>query len=391
MKYAFKNLVTFFKTERMIFLLIILCVFSSVMVLHFSYGLYQNFHVIRTEAESDLKEIEIEIIDPERVTKAELECCLLSLSENFNDAVKMYIVEPVIEPFHNKADYWGSLCVRFTIQNHTISPCAVFQENLTKFGTLVEGEYFTPEQEASGARVVIVGNDMGDYDSCTDSITLRNDESGFWVSIQDKKYEVIGVQQMTCTPLIPFASLDGDTPLEKTVDISFYRSMTRSQYEELSLAFMEQFQDAVVVPSLDIPESENLYLYNTILIISVAISILAAANFAVLYQYMLEKRRREIAIFQICGCPKFRAFRIFLTECLLIMLPVYLIAAVTFAKLLLPQFRDVFPYMEPSYNANIYAAIFSIYCVTSLVILFALIANQIKGKTLAESKGRYVS
>lgn len=49
MKYTLKNLRSFFLTEKMIFLLIIVCIVTSSFIINFSYGLYQNFHVKKAE------------------------------------------------------------------------------------------------------------------------------------------------------------------------------------------------------------------------------------------------------------------------------------------------------------------------------------------------------
>lgn len=390
MKFSLHNLLTFYKTERMLFILIVLCVMSSTIVLHFAYGLYQNYHVIRVEKENEMQEMVVEIVDPTRVTKEALETCLLSLSDDVNHSVVDYIVHPVIEPLTSLGEEngWGYFDVRFTIKDHAIAPCGIFRENLEQYGTLYEGRYFTAEEEATGAAVAIIGDDAGSNRSCIDYITIRNDKNGHLIQLGDRVFQVIGVQKMTILPIIPFNSLEANTQLNHNIYICMDRSITRSQYEEIRDVLSNQFQNAIIIPELVITETEDVYFYNTILLISVAVSLLAAANFSIIYQYMLEKRRKVIAVFRICGCKKIQALGIFLGECLMIILPAYLISAVTYAKLLLPQLSPLFPYMAASYHPGIYAAIFVIYLFTTLMTLLLMMTGQIHRKSLLECKGR---
>ena len=103
---------------------------------------------------------------------------------------------------------------------------------------------------------------------------------------------------MTGCPMIPFLSLDDNTQMKDSVLIWFENIMTRSQYNELKDAFESRFGSAITVPELDIPETGQRYLYRTILMICAAIALLAAANFSVLYQYLLEQRKKQIVIKQ---------------------------------------------------------------------------------------------
>ena len=54
MKYILKNLKALIKNEGMIFMLMIVCIISSSLIINFSYGLYQNYNVIKNESKSDL-------------------------------------------------------------------------------------------------------------------------------------------------------------------------------------------------------------------------------------------------------------------------------------------------------------------------------------------------
>lgn len=101
MKYVFKNLKSFIYTEKMIFLLILLCVSSSSIVINFAYGLYQNYNIVKIEENSGLNSFEIEVTNSTMVTKENLKECVLSLSESINNNIDMYYIFPIIEPFYS--------------------------------------------------------------------------------------------------------------------------------------------------------------------------------------------------------------------------------------------------------------------------------------------------
>lgn len=391
MKYVFYNLRNFCKIEPLLFVLIMLCVMSSAIVLHFSYGLYQNYHVIIVEKENEMNELVIEIVDPTRVTKEKYENALLSLPDDVNDAVIMYLVQPKIEPIAsmNLENGWGYMEIRFTIRNQKVVPCEIFHDNLEKYGTMVRGRYFTDEEEKNGSLVALIGGDSGSISSCTDYLTIQDDAEGHFIQIGNRIFQVVGEQKMTCIPIIPFNSLYPDTQLYHHLYITKDRPFTQSEYEEIRNVLSEKFGDAIKIPELDLTETEDIYFYRTILLIAAAISALAAANFSIIYQYMLEKRSKEITIFRICGCSKTQATGIFLVECLVMIVPVYLLSAIIYAKLLLPQLSSMFPYMEGSYTLAIYFAIFLIYLGITLIVLSIMVSQQIRRKSLLESKRGY--
>lgn len=57
MTHILRNLRGLWRNERLLLAIMVLCVFSSALLLQFAYGLYQNYHVQRTEADSELKTV----------------------------------------------------------------------------------------------------------------------------------------------------------------------------------------------------------------------------------------------------------------------------------------------------------------------------------------------
>ena len=191
------------------------------------------------------------------------------------------------------------------------------------------------------------------------------------IVFQGKKYKIIGLQKMH--PLIvPFESLNDDTPIDLLL-FNFKNPLTRSQYNEIKEKIQSNIGDLASIPELNIPEPENYYLYNTIIFISALIAILAAINFAILYQYVLTKRRKTLSIFRICGCTITRAFKMLISECMIITIPTFVLTSLIFDKTALPILSKYFEYIESAYSIKLYLLIFVIYVFFCFIILSLMI------------------
>ena len=391
MKYTIKNFRSFIRTEKMIFLLILLCIVTSSFIINFSYGLYQNYNVIKEEQESEFKDLCITINDSDSVTKDKLKNCVFSISDKTNKSISMYLVFPIIEPFYSMQDNgWNRVTIRFTAENGIIKPSTAFAQQIEENGKMISGEYFTEEQEENGDLVALVRSPVDpEYKDTmvdvTSEITTRIEGKKRWVEIQNKEYEVIGYHEYLATPYFPFESLDDPTTFQDSITLIFPNSMTNSQYKEIKMNFEGMFGSAITVPELDIPESENYYLYNTIIIISIMIAILAAINFAVLYKYILSKRIKTLTIFRICGCTRSKTLAMFLSECMMIAVPLFALTTLIYDKFVLPKLGQHLEYIESAYSPKLYLLIFGIYITATLIVLLLMI-NVFLRKTICEAK-----
>ncbi|MCM1228261.1 MAG: hypothetical protein NC320_12735 [Clostridium sp.] len=365
----------------MIFILVIICVMASSFIINFSYGLYQNYNVVKENETSELYELEIPFnndLTGNYADKKTLRDTVLSFSDTLNENIDMYLVQPYSDEV---TEMDGGVDVRFTIKNGDFAPCEIFKENLQKFGNLISGEYFSEEQEKKGETVALVTVENPDDDDITKKLKI-NDET---ILFQDKEYKIIGVQLFQVL-IVPFESLNDDTPIN-SLYLEFIKPLTRSQYDEVKEKISMAFGNLAEIPELDIPESENYYLYNTIIMISVLIAVLAAINFAVLYKYILSKRIKSLSVFRICGCTKFRALRMFLSECMLITVPVFALTALCYDRLVLPVLAKHFEYIRSAYSLTLYLIIFAIYVFSSLIVLGIMIYFGFLRKTIRETKG----
>ncbi|MGN1102781.1 MAG: FtsX-like permease family protein, partial [Huintestinicola sp.] len=170
----------------------------------------------------------------------------------------------------------------------------------------------------------------------------------------------------------------------------FNTDISRSQYDDIVGSVAMNMGDTAKVPDMDISPASELFFYRTILLISVLISVLASLNFAVLYRFVLQKRIKTLTIFRICGCTKGRIIRLYLSECMLVGLPVFALTELLYAKLVLPLLSDIFEYIGYAYSPLLYLAIFGIYAVSSFVILLVMISIYISRRSINELKAGVV-
>lgn len=368
MKYVIKNLKISIKEEKTIFFLMIICVITSAFIINFSYGLYQNYNIIKNEAESGLYEIRIQMNNTEDnyASSGEIKETLFSFSESLNDAIDMHYLS--FESEDVRYDFFSDVEVRFRIDNGKILPCEIFRENLESQGILLSGRYFTDEQEMNGENVALISDDRHNAVSCAEKLMIDEDTIFF----MGKEYKIIGKTKIFKV-LVPFNTLDDDIPIKELI-FNFSDVMTRSQYNEIKEKIQKNFGEIADIPELDIPEAESYYYYNTIIIIAVLIAVFAAINFAFLYKYILSKRIKSLAVFRICGCTRGKALRIFLSECMVITIPCFIFATLLYALLLLPFFSEYFEDMSDAYSIKIYIILFAAYVISSLIVLTIMIS-----------------
>ncbi|MDR0920233.1 MAG: ABC transporter permease [Oscillospiraceae bacterium] len=359
--------------------------------MNFSYGLYQNYNTVKDEKESDLYDFEIAFnqTDEKYVTQEMLKTAALSLQPKTTETINVFYTE------YNVIELDGKIGrANFTVKDGKFVPCETLYENLVEFLNWISGDFFSQTQEENGEKVCLAfGNpdttisnltDFG-YDKTIISKTDENGNESDYLTINNVEYKIIGYQKLRDF-IIPFNSMDGDIKLGGSLIMNFDKPMTRTQYEDIKYAFESTMGELCSVPLLDIPESENYYLYNTIIIISILIAVLAAINFSALYKYVLTKRTKTLAIFRMCGLKKSRAMTMFLTECMVITIPIFAVSTLIYSNLLLPIFAEKFKYISDAYSLGLYLLIFAIYVLSSLIVLFIMIHFSFLNKSLASTE-----
>lgn len=392
MMYIFLNLKNLAKNEKFIFAVMLVCIFVSAWIMTFSYGLYQNYHSMRIESETDSKEICPEIAAGETLTQGELKLYLNSLSDTVLFGTNVIYCSTSFNFEHidpNSSESYmreAAVVSRFTVSGGEYRTSPYIADMWNNNAMIKTGHYFSDADETEGLCVAMVDDawvndplrrlDYAELLDGSDTITLFGE-----------KYSIIGTHS-SFGAAVPFLSLPGDAVMDSFI-LSFENAVSRKSYDELKRRAGEILPGKLIFPELPFPDEESIYIYNNIMLISVLIAALTIINFALLYDFIFKKRRRQLAIMRICGCTPLRAWGICLGECCVVCVPVFLLGVATFIPFTHGFLSDIFIYMEDSYTPAIYAAIFIIYLVMLLVIMGVKLIVQIN-KTLSEAQKKGV-
>jgi len=375
MSYILKNIMRFLKNERLIFCVIVICVLCSSLILNFSYGLYQNYNVKKTESEIELNTIFPTIAEGCTLTKRDLQNYSMALTQETLDAMEVICGMAELDNF--KAEDYGELYMRFTIRDGRFQICEHTKESFERQGQLLTGRYITNEEEANGAYVALNSIEMGD--------TLSDGEGK--IRLFGNDYTVIGTYKgASSLPIVPFLTIPDSLQLTG-VGIMFYHNVTKAQYNELTSVAEDILPGKLVFDDLQFPDSDTVYLYNNIMLIAILISLVSAINFTMLYLYMVKKRSHELSVFRICGCTKSKAVHYYLGECILISVPTYFAGIGLYIILLKQVLSGAFEFMEQAYNWKIYLSIFLIYLTVVLLLMEIVIRNKVSSSVMDSLRG----
>lgn len=204
MKQVLRNIGRTICHEKMIFLVMCVCIFTSSVILNFAYGLYRNYDQEKYEADLDLQEIEVEI-DPDMILrKSDLQRYVESLSSETLNAISIWFIAGHLEYFEGSNYPW--LDCRFVYRDGNYTIPDEFREKKEKFQ--YSGRFISNEEESQGAYVTVVANTDGNgWNHYTEDLRVGENE----IEMFGKTYEVIGeTRQGAVTPIIPFLTVPDD-------------------------------------------------------------------------------------------------------------------------------------------------------------------------------------
>lgn len=376
MKYILKNIILFKKNQPVFLVLIIVSVFITSIMINFSYGLYLNYRDKKNSEIDALRHLQIEINEDADLTKSNLEDCILHLPTDLEQLINTIRVR--------LEDNGVGIDCAIAVRDGTYITPAVYRDNLIKANFI--DSYFTDKQEKNGDLVAL----CWDYRKANQFPLQGNNlvQEGDFLQIQGNSYQVIGLQTWSDYHImLPFGSLNPETILDSNegIYLHFNKAISKRQYDKLYAAFNGHFGDKIQIPSLPLDPSDNRSLYNTIMLISVCITIIAAINFAILFQYIMLQREKTLAVYRICGLRKTQAVLIYLSECACILVPVYALGSLTFHYLFLPVLTQFITYIHTAYTWSSYLFLFLTYVISSAAILLLIIQANIYRKKIADS------
>lgn len=381
MKYVFINIKNFIRQETTIFCLAALCIACSVVVLCFSFGFYHHLEQKKLDRESGTMVVDIDFHDEERrtVTKGSMMDMLMQLDEDTLNGCDITMVgryledktdDPVID--HGVLSFPMS----FTIQDGKVAASMLTQKEMEGSGDL-DGSYFSAEQIENGELVCLARSE---------DMNWSGDEPQKWQKkyspgpdgkymVDGKKYTCIGHITTTLVPWVPVTTVADDCYIQQLY-MEFEKPVTRRMYTEITELVRETYGEMAEIPALDIQEVDSMKFYNTLLVLCVLLAAVSGIVLSVLYEYILLQRKKQLAVYRLCGMTRRKAEALYFLECLFLSVVLYLLAVLLFHFVLLPYLEGTFEYIRASYSLYSYALLGILYTGVISVILYLMICRQ---------------
>lgn len=382
-KYTLKNIKSFFINNFIIFILLVISTITSAIVIFFSYGVYQNYNTILSYKEDDLSDDYIGInyvnTGSEYVTKRDLLNCLSEIddiSNELREQIIQYDVEGIID--NNSYEF------KFLYCDGKFKVAEEFKDNLKKYDNLTEGTYWSDYEEANGICVALISDPavFGEI-SALDSIKYVNQ-----LKIGGKIYDIIGKQAWNEKgAMFPFSTVADEQLLTSTL-ISFNSAVSVKTYNQIRDVFNNYMGDKAVFEEIRTIDKDTYYTYKTVILISVFIALIAAINFMILYRYIMSTRKRTTAIFRILGLTPAKLNFMNMSECIILIVPFFILGMVLYQTVFLPRLHTYFVYMQDAYTPFVYFLLFVIFISVSLIVIGIMLLVMSRKRILELIKDR---
>ena len=391
MKYILKDIINFIKTDTFVFFISILTIFVSVIMIHFSYGIFQNYEYEKQNIESGSKDIGL--LPTYECEKDGYIVGEGGLGWHYNPSFENPITVGEFKEFIMKIDpYLYSdildVSVRVCVDNYPIhcnfglSEAGIVTSPGINENLKINGTRYTDEDFLTGAKVVYV-YDHNHNEAVPTVEELLYEKDNHYIMLAGELYEIIGLHDgMPDSVYAIITSLPDDATIQEGVNISFTRYVNARDYNHIGSIAKEVFGDRIELRDIGLPDPDTIRIYNTILIVAVVITLIAAVNYAILYSYILKKRSRQIMCMRLCGMKYSQAVLLYLGENILISLSVYIVTIICFIKKVLPWMTKKYSYALDKFNNHVYFGFFAIYFVVSIIILLFMILKVIRKKQI---------
>ena len=411
LKYVFKNIRSFAKDYTKIFVLLIITIAASTLIIHLSYGMFREYKDRMELSSTGTKEIVLRLdssYGPKAASGSDGNMILLGDLANHtymkrNEKQEQDVTVADMKQFAGKLDretsdkllniHTGILQGDYRFEtDFLISDGRMVNSGDYGFDSLYNfslgssttnifqhGRYFTDQEYAKGEKVCIMHGFQkkpnGDY---MEENLLEDGK----VLIGGQEYQIIGLQNGVGTGYLPITSVDEGSVLLDEITLRFQDNISLREIGLINDAAKQCFGNRAE-SNYELEENEeNSYLYNTILLLVLVVSLVAAFNFCALYHYIVTTRRRTLKIFRICGLSHQKSIWLYLGECSMISAGTYLVTLLLFHFLLMPFLAAKMKIFDFHYQAGVYLALFLIYFISSFLLQYVMIAWNLKKKMI---------
>lgn len=208
------------------------------------------------------------------------------------------------------------------------------------------------------------------------------------LKIGGKIYDIIGKQAWNEKgAMFPFSTVADEQLLTSTL-ISFNSAVSVKTYNQIRDVFNNYMGDKAVFEEIRTIDKDTYYTYKTVILISVFIALIAAINFMILYRYIMSTRKRTTAIFRILGLTPAKLNFMNMSECIILIVPFFILGMVLYQTVFLPRLHTYFVYMQDAYTPFVYFLLFVIFISVSLIVIGIMLLVMSRKRILELIKDR---
>lgn len=437
MQYLIKNLNLFLRHERVMAWLCLFCSFMAAVVLFFSVGLIQHFQKQREYGDSDSYDMTIAytaLHELMQAQNADYKEAALSF-EHYLSVGSLKALLQDVDPYvlnncstinvsalygtnTNEIDWkyldggglylnnieLANLYFCYDMQSDMYTATVSNQKDAMGLSTakpLLFGERLTNEDYIEGKKNIVMG--IGVFNDLFVP-GLKKTESGYNTTISEdydyllpktciafgEEYQIIGISQRSDEITLPISSLPDTTILKSfgpyALSLHYDVPITHLQYTYLNALLEDQFNGVLSVREIAFHHRYAVF-YSMMLGSVCLIAIIAAINIALIFRYVILKRKKQIAIFKLCGCSNLRLILIFFGEIMVLIIPSFLFGMFVYFVAISKKMKELFIYMRDVYTNGVCIATCLIAIAVLACALFIAISNVIRRSPLKIWKG----
>lgn len=350
-----QNIKSSFKAYRGIYTLLILAQLVAVIILFLVYGIIVSYDVAKEEQKMETLHIDAMFI--EKVPTIELVEILPSILDEIGEGFDFvftgarYKDTDIGLTFHE--EYFDG---KFNLSK------TVFYE-----GKLKEGRYITEEEMNNGSRVML-GANVG--------------EVGDTYIIGDEKYEIVGVLNGFFDEkeiFIPLSSCDEGFTTGH-IGLIYKRYPTKSDYDTFVSVLKSHYGDNVEFSEFEPMNVDDIVVYNSIIALAFAIGVIAALDTILVYNYLMKKRKKQMAVFSIEGATRMQQVLINEIEVVIITVITAVLGVVIFRVAIENVLIEVYEISISIFSPKVYGIMLLAYvgCIIAGTLIITVINTRKK-------------
>ncbi len=373
-----KDIKQFIKHSKLIFVVFALCEVTSLMLMIFSFGIYQNYSQ------------QIKDISADEKIEDENEWMTFDYTSNI-DSDNPVTYETVMGFLNELGAALGDKIglVDFTCDGYYV--CLTYDDgwdmydiskNLKANGMWYSGRFIDKDDCEASANVCVapiecykeLDDELGYDDSVSpDDYMYKayDKDSRVYIDLPEGTFEVVGFTiDWSDSCYLPYTAFSSDSLVSDLPRVKLEQVLYQNEYNSAVNIFDKYFGDRISQEeSSDMPvyDVEVLKTFKTKMTICVVIAIISSINITALFKFVIDLRRRSMAIFRVNGCSKSRLRRIMLGEMLIYSLVNILICLPTFKLLILPRLSQILPYISLAYSAKNYLILVLVYLAVTFI------------------------